>query len=88
MHTVLVASVDWTQVLLHALTTFGIVATAYFAYAAKRDAKTVREEIRTPSGKPIGEVAEFTHDTAIANNVHLMALGEKKKAAARKPRTR
>lgn len=31
----------------------------------------VHRQIRTPSGKPLGQVAEYAHDTAIANNLLL-----------------
>lgn len=40
----------------------------------------VRKAIQTPSRKPLGEVAEFTHDTAIANNMHLRQLNGGKQA--------
>ena len=31
----------------------------------------VHRAIQTPSGKPLGEVAEYAHDTALANNMLL-----------------
>lgn len=31
----------------------------------------IHGQIRTPSGKPIGQVTEYAHDTVIANNMLL-----------------
>lgn len=41
----------------------GIIAAVY--------AGKVHRQVKTPSGKPLGEVAEYAHDTAIANNLIL-----------------
>lgn len=59
-------AVDWTNVLdtlIYALP--AIIAAIY--------AGRIHRAIRTPSGKTLGEVAEYAHDTAIANNMLLRA---------------
>lgn len=67
--------IDWTNVLealiagLPAIITAAI--SAYYAGKAHKKIENVQSEIDTPSGKPLGEVAEYTHDTAIANNLLL-----------------
>lgn len=58
------AQLDWTQVALALIAAVpGIIAAIY--------AGRVHRQVKTPSGKPIGEVAEYTHDTSIANNLIL-----------------
>jgi|SRR5215475_5592972 len=67
--------VDWTNVLDSFIAAIPaiIAAVASAIYAIKGHSKitSVNSQIETPSGKPIGEVAEFTHDTSIANNLLL-----------------
>lgn len=60
----MLAVVDWTNVLdtlIYALP--AIIAAVY--------AGRIHKAITTPSGKSLGEVAEYAHDTAIANNMLL-----------------
>ena len=60
----MLAAVDWTSVLDTAITSVAaIIAAAY--------ARSVHKQIKTPSGKSAGEVLEYAHDTAIANNMLL-----------------
>lgn len=60
----LAAAVDWTRV----LDTLIVAAPAIIAaiYAGR-----IHGQIKTPSGKSIGAVVEYAHDTAIANNMLL-----------------
>lgn len=60
--------VNWTNVLesLIAASPAIIAAIASAIYSIR-----THRQIQTPSGKPLGEVAEFTHDTSIANNLLL-----------------
>lgn len=71
----MVGSVDWTNVLDTFIGAIPAIITAMIAalYAAKAHKKVnaVQDELQLPSGKPIGEAMEYTHDTAIANNLLL-----------------
>lgn len=70
---------DWTQIIVTALGSLTTIALAYISLQARKislQAKQIHNEMKTPSGKPLGEVAEFTHDTAIANNMHLNTMHE------------
>lgn len=58
------SAVDWTQVIGDLIGIVPAVLAAWFAYRIHRS-------IKTPSGRPLGEVAEYAHDTAIANNLLL-----------------
>lgn len=58
------SSVDWTTVLDTLIVAIPAIIAAIYA-------GRVHSKIRTPSGKPIGEVAEYAHDTVIANNLLL-----------------
>jgi hypothetical protein len=58
------AAIDWTTVIVAIVSGFFSMLSALFALI-------IRREIRTPSGKSLGEVAEYAHDTAIANNLLL-----------------
>jgi hypothetical protein len=66
---------DWTNVLLALIAaTPGIIAAIY--------AGRVHSQVKTPSGKPLGAVVEYAHDTVIANNMLLSnANGPTKRAA-------
>lgn len=58
------SGVGWPDVMIALIAALpGIIA----AWASLR----TNREIRTPSGDSIGKVTERTHDTAIANNLHL-----------------
>lgn len=71
----LVASVDWTPVLV------ALIPAVPATIAALR-AGHIRKAIRTPSGEPIGRVAERAHETGIANNLLLRrANGPTKQAS-------
>lgn len=60
----LVAVIDWTMVLSSLI--LGLPAIIAAVYAGR-----VHRSVKTPSGKSLGEVAEYAHDTAIANNLLL-----------------
>jgi hypothetical protein len=75
-------SVDWTQIALQAITTVGIIATAFIAAWMNRRVRGIREEIATPSGEPIGSVAELTHDLASTNHAQLVQHGQANRAVA------
>ena len=60
----LLAAVDWTQVLDSAILALPAIIAAIYA-------GRVHREIRTPSGPSIGEQVERSHLTAIANNLLL-----------------
>lgn len=64
----LAVTVDWTQVLIVGVPAY---IAAIFAGIATLMATRVHGQVKTPSGKTIGEVAEYAHDTAIANNMLL-----------------
>lgn len=55
---------DWGSVIAAVIPTIP----AALAYLHSRN---VAKQVQTPSGKPLGEVAEYAHDTAIANNLLL-----------------
>jgi hypothetical protein len=60
----LAAASGWVTVALALIAaTPGIIAAIY--------AGRVHSQIKTPSGKPIGAVTEYAHDTVIANNMLL-----------------
>ena len=58
------AFIDWGNVIGGAI---GVIPATVAAVAALR----IHGQVKTPSGKSIGEVAEYAHDTAIANNLLL-----------------
>lgn len=60
----MIAAVDWTNVLDTLITTLPAIVAALVAIR-------VHHLVRTPSGKTIGQVAEYAHDTVIANNLLL-----------------
>lgn len=69
-----VAAIDWTNVLVALIAGLPAIIAAVFA-------GSVHRQVKTPSGKPLGQVAEYAHDTAIANNWLLSkANGETKPA--------
>lgn len=72
----MLAVIDWTNVLIALIAGApGIIAALY--------GRSVHGQVQTPSGKPLGEVAEYAHDTAIANNLLLSrANGQTKTANA------
>jgi hypothetical protein len=61
---VLVAVIDWTNVVVSGIV--GLPAIIAAVYAGR-----VHRAVKTPSGKSLGEVSEYAHDTAIANNLLL-----------------
>jgi hypothetical protein len=67
-------SIDWTQVITALIV--GLPAIIAAVYAGR-----VHSQIKTPSGKAIGAVTEYAHDTVIANNLLLSkANGPTKRA--------
>lgn len=64
----IVASVDWTQVLVALIA--GVPATVA-AWAGLHN----KAALKTPSGTSIGKQVESTHHTALGNNYRLQALG-------------
>jgi hypothetical protein len=60
------AAVDWTNVLIAFIAGVPAIISAVGVLL-------VHGQVKTPSGKSIGEVAEYAHDTAIANNLLLSA---------------
>ena len=60
----MVAAIDWTNVIVTVVV--GLPAIISAIYAGR-----IHSQIRTPSGKSLGEVVEYAHDTAIANNLLL-----------------
>jgi hypothetical protein len=61
---VTVAAVDWTNVLVAFIAGLPAIIAAIGVLLVHR-------QIQTPSGKSLGAVAEYAHDTAIANNLLL-----------------
>jgi hypothetical protein len=61
---VLASAIDWTMILSSLI--LGLPAIIAAVYAGR-----VHRQIQTPSGQPLGIVAEYAHDTAIANNMLL-----------------
>ena len=57
----------WTTIIDTAISTVPAIIAALYA-------RSVHTQVKTPSGKPLGQVAEYAHDTAIANNL-LLANG-------------
>lgn len=57
---VLGSSVDWTQVLVALIAGLPAILSAFFAFR-------IRRAIQTPSGDPIGHVAERSHDLISAD---------------------
>lgn len=53
------------------------IVCAVLAYWIWNVAKELREEVKTPSGDPIGQVAERTHDIAAVNQAQLVIQGQK-----------
>lgn len=74
----LAVTVDWTQVLIVGVPAY---IAAIFAGLATLYTVRVHGQVQTPSGKSLGEVAEYAHDTAIANNMLLSKQNGPTKAA-------
>lgn len=64
----IVASVDWTNVLVALIAGLPAIIAAIAAMLVRRD-------IKTPSGTAIGKQVENALHTSLANNYHLRALG-------------
>lgn len=64
----MVGIVDWTNVLDTLIAAspaiIGAIVAAFYSHR-------VHKQIQLPSGKAMGEAMEYTHDTAIANNLLL-----------------
>lgn len=60
----LVGAIDWTSVIIAFIA--GVPAIIGAIYSAR-----IHGQIKTPSGKTLGDVAEYAHDTVIANNLLL-----------------
>ena len=67
----MIAETGWPDVAIAAIGAIPGILAVYIGYR-------IHTQIRTPSGKPIGEVAEFTHDTAIANNLMLLTTEKRR----------
>lgn len=72
----MLAAVDLTNVLDTAIITVPAIIAALYA-------GRIHREIKTPSGKSLGAVAEYAHDTAIANNLLLSTKNGPTKTANR-----
>lgn len=70
----IVAAINWTNVLVALIAGLPAILSAVFA-------GVVLLKVRTPSGKSLGAVAEYAHDTAIANNLLLSTATAATKAA-------
>lgn len=57
-------ALDWNALLIAFIPTIPALVAAYFA-------GRTHNHVQTPSGQPIGHVAEYAKDTAIANNLLL-----------------
>ena len=62
----MLASLDWNMLIGSLIVASPGLFSAIFVYR-------VHGQVKTPSGKSLGEVAEYAHDTAIANNLLLAA---------------
>lgn len=60
---------DWTPVLVTLVATIPSTLAVVFTFL-------IRREQQTPSGDPIGEVVERTHDLAAANSLALRQQAE------------
>ena len=60
----LLADIDWTNVLVALIAGLPAIIAAFYARGAHVEGKTTNRQIRTPSGDTIGVVAERTHDLA------------------------
>lgn len=60
--------INWTNVLDSLIAALPAIIAAI---AAAFFSRKVHNQIKTPSGEPIGKVIEASHDTAIANNMLL-----------------
>jgi hypothetical protein len=69
-----VGGIDWTNVIVAAIVGAPSIIAAIFA-------GRVHRQVQTPSGKPLGEVAEYVHDTVIANNMLLSEANGRTKPA-------
>ena len=70
--------VNWTNVLEALIAGLPAIIAAI---ASALYAKSIHGQIKTPSGNTIGKVAEYTHDTSIANNLLLADNNGKTKTA-------
>lgn len=76
----MIAIINWTNVLDSLI--FGAPA-IIASLAAAIYGRKIHKQIQLPSGKPIGDAMEYTHDTAIANNL-LLSRGNSTKTADHK----
>lgn len=60
----MIAAIDWTMVFTSLIVALPAIIAAVYA-------GRVHHGQKTPSGKSLGEVAEYVHDTVIANNMLL-----------------
>ena len=60
----MLAAIDWTNVLVALIAGAPAIIAAIFSIRVNR-------QVKTPSGKTLGAVAEYAHDTGIANNLLL-----------------
>ncbi len=63
-----VSAIDYTQVILGALTLIGVICNAAIA-------AWVTVQLRTPSGDRLGAVVERTHDMAAINAMAVRQIG-------------
>lgn len=78
-------SIDWTQVIVTLILTAPAIIAAVMARGAKREARAVHDQVKTPSNRPIGEQVEDTLHTVIANHHYVDAIS-KQVGAATSPR--
>lgn len=60
----MLAAINWTTVIVAFIAGVPAIIAAVFA-------GLVHGQVKTPSGQNLGEMAEYAHDTAIANNMLL-----------------
>lgn len=60
----LLAALDWNQLVVALITAIPAYLAAYWGRGANRHARDVKREIETPSGDTLGAVAERTHELA------------------------
>ena len=70
--------VNWTNVLEALIAGLPAIIAAV---ASALYAKSIHTQIKTPSGNNLGNVAEYTHDTSIANNLLLSKTNGETKTA-------
>lgn len=60
----LVFAIDWTNVLVALIAGLPAIIAAFYSHGARKHSRSIHGAIETPSGDPIGQVAERAHDLA------------------------